>query len=173
MRWFNQLDPRINKRAFTGEEELRLLAAHQAYGNKWALISSLFPGRTDNAVKNHWHVIMARRTRESQRQRQQPPPTPSRDAKMMVSSSYRYNHSEILGHVAKGSFVNEEGYEDDDASAVSTCTTELSLTPPSSTHQPRFLNYDYTLGSGNILFVCLFYCFYYLFFFSFENKLFS
>ncbi|KAG7551021.1 Homeobox-like domain superfamily [Arabidopsis thaliana x Arabidopsis arenosa] len=141
LRWFNQLDPRINKRAFTEEEEFKLLAAHRAYGNKWALISRLFPGRTDNAVKNHWHVIMARRTRESQRQRQQPPPALSRDAEMAVSSSCRYN---------QGKFINEEDDEDDDddGSAVSTCTTELSLTPPSSAYQPRFFNYDNTLASG-------------------------
>ncbi|MQL78902.1 hypothetical protein Taro_011354, partial [Colocasia esculenta] len=56
-RWVNCLDPSLNLKAWTEEEDVKLTEAIAKYGCCWSKVASFVPPRTDNQCWRRWKVL--------------------------------------------------------------------------------------------------------------------
>jgi hypothetical protein len=59
-RWKNYLDPRLRKDAWTLEEDALLAQKVSEIGPRWNEISKAFVDRSDNSIRNRWHMLTRR-----------------------------------------------------------------------------------------------------------------
>ena len=71
-RWTNQLDPKIQKKPWTIEEDFQLKKLYLSHGADWARIAKKFPGKTSNNVKNRFNSAQYRKNLFVARHKEKP-----------------------------------------------------------------------------------------------------
>ncbi|KAH0790286.1 Myb-like DNA-binding domain containing protein [Histomonas meleagridis] len=61
-RYMNHLNPNIHHGPWTPEEDRRLYALHESFGNHWTQIAKQMPTRGENMIKNRWYSVLSKKT---------------------------------------------------------------------------------------------------------------
>jgi len=66
-RYMYHLAPHLDKSDWDPTEDLRIMDAVAEHGTAWAKLVQLFPGRTDNGLKNRWNTLIRKEQRRGVR----------------------------------------------------------------------------------------------------------
>lgn len=62
-RWENKIKYQNAPCFWSEAEDKQLFSLHMTFGNKWAIISKYFPGKSSNSIKNHFYSTIRRNIR--------------------------------------------------------------------------------------------------------------